>query len=470
MAETHQGMTVSPTSPGEPRPVRFAIVGLCLLIWSVAGGGRPAAQGTAERAAREGAAEAQLFVKRYCAGCHNERLRRGGLVLADLDLAEVGTDAALWEKVVTKLRAGQMPPVGARRPDAAAHDRFRRWLAAALDRAAAERPNPGPAAIFHRLNRGEYQNAVRDLLRIDIDAARFLPADDSSHGFDNMAGTLRVSPLLMERYLAAAKAISRLAVGGPVAPDSRIYYVGTEEERRVRAGSLPLGAEGGTGIRHYFPRNGLYDLTVVLERTNRPGARRTAAEEVERHLEITVNGVQVGRFAIDPPRGGPPPSFSVRVPVNAGEHVVAARFHKLPLNLVDGLREPLVNERGEGDIPGASGQVPRLYSLTIEGPFEAGGPGDTPSRGAIFACTPDSAAQELPALARSSPASPGARSAGPERRRTCRRSSFRTPRLAPAAARSRPASSSPFAACWSARSSCSASRPIRNRRGPDRGR
>ena len=376
-------------------PVHLVTIGLCLLASLWIGPGHLAAQ-PAEGAASPGAAEAQRFVQRYCAGCHNERLRRGGLVLADLDLADVGAHAAVWEKVVTKLRAGQMPPVGVRRPDTAAYDGFRRWLSGELDRAAAERPNPGPTAVFHRLNRNEYQNAVRDLLRIDIDAARFLPADDSSHGFDNMAGTLRVSPLLMERYLAAAKAISRLAVGSPLAPDSRIYYVGTEEERRVRAGSLPLGAEGGTGIRHYFPQNGLYDLTVVLERTNRPGARRTAVEQVVRHLEITVDGMPVGRFAIDPPRGGPPPSFSVRVPVDAGERVVAARFHKLPLNLVDGPREPYVNERGEGDIPGASGQVPRLYSLTIGGPFEAGGPGDTPSRRAIFACMPESAARELP--------------------------------------------------------------------------
>ena len=289
-----------------------------------------------------------------------------------------------------------MPPLTAHQPDPATADRFRHWLTAELDRAAALQPDPGPAPVFRRLNRSEYQNAIRDLLHVDIDAAHFLPADDSSHGFDNMAGTLRISPLLMERYLAAAKAVSPLVVGSKEAFDSRTYHIGTEAERRVRSGGAVPGAEGGTQLRHYFPRDGDYEFTVSLEPVNRPGARRTTPVLVDRLLELAVDGNQVGAFTVAKPDQEirEPPKFRVRAKVAAGEHDVAARFHKAPLNLVDGLLEPLVNERGEGDIAGASGPVPRLNSLTVEGPLAVGDPGNTPSRQALFLCNPVAPAEE----------------------------------------------------------------------------
>ena len=375
--------------------VNRALLGVIAVFLSWSGGVFLSAQDP-KTASLQSASDAQIFVKRYCAGCHSERLRRGGLSLANLDLSNVGPHAPVWEKVVTKMRTGLMPPVGARKPDSASYDGFRTWLTSELDRAAAEHPNPGPNPVFHRLNRNEYQNAVRDLLAVNVDVARFLPADDSSHGFDNMAGTLRVSSLLMERYLAAAKAISRLAVGSDTSFDSRTYYIGTEAERRVRTGEIPLGAEGGTEIRHYFPRDGEYDLTVSLQRTNRAGAMRTTAAQVDRQLEVAIDGIQVARFTVGKPERGAkgPPTFHVRVPVAAGEHHIAARFYKLPLDLVDGLREPLMSERGEGDIPGSSGSLPRLSSLVVAGPFGPGGPGDTRSRRALFVCEPANTAQE----------------------------------------------------------------------------
>ena len=351
-------------------------------------------------------AAAEAFVRTYCASCHTERTKHvrcqrchtehGDATFADLDLAEIASQAETWEKVVVKLRAGLMPPLTAHQPDQATADRFRHWLTGELDRAAASRPDPGPAPVFRRLNRSEYQNAVRDLLHVEIDAAHFLPADDSSHGFDNMAGTLRISPLLMERYLAAAKAVSRLVVGSKEAFDSRTYHIGTEAERRVRSGDPVPGAEGGTQLRHYFPRDGDYEFTVTLEPVNRPGARRTTPVLVDRLLELAVDGNQVGTFTVAKPDREirEPPKFRVRAKVTAGEHDVAARFYKAPLNLVDGLLEPLVNERGEGDIAGASGSVPRLNTLTVEGPFEASGPGDTPSRRSLFVCNPGSATEE----------------------------------------------------------------------------
>ncbi|MDE0177223.1 MAG: DUF1592 domain-containing protein, partial [Gammaproteobacteria bacterium] len=282
------------------------------------------------------------------------------------------------------------------RPDQATADSFRHWLSSELDRLLHEQPDPGPSPVFRRLNRSEYQNAIRDLLHVDIDAAHFLPADDSSHGFDNMAGTLRISPLLMERYLAAAKAVSRLVVGSKEAFGSRTYHIGTEAERRVRSGDPVPGAEGGTQLRHYFPRDGDYEFTVSLEPVNRPGARRTTPVLVDRLLELAVDGSQIGTFTVAKPDREirEPPKFRARAKVNAGEHDVAARFYKMPLNLVDGLLEPLVNERGEGETAGATGSVPRLNTLTVEGPFDATGPGVTPSRRSLFVCSPRSAAEE----------------------------------------------------------------------------
>ena len=351
-------------------------------------------------------ADAEAFVRTYCASCHTERtqhvrcqrchVEHGESTFADLDLADIVNHRETWEKVVVKLRAGLMPPLDAHRPDPATADRFRRWLSTELDRAALEHPDPGPSPVFRRLNRNEYQNAVRDLLHVDIDAAHFLPADDSSHGFDNMAGTLRISPLLMERYLAAAKAVSRLVVGSAETVGSRTYHIGTEAERRVRSGRPVPGAEGGTQIRHYFPRDGEYEFTVALEPVNRPGARRTTPVLVDRQLELTVDGSQLGTFTVAKPDREirEPPKFRLRAEVAAGEHDVAARFYKTPLNLVDGLLEPLVNERGEGDIAGASGSVPRLKSLSVQGPYQAGGPGNTSSRRALFLCNPASPAEE----------------------------------------------------------------------------
>ena len=160
------------------------------------------------RAADEVAAHQQLL-NRYCVTCHNQRARTGGLALDALSLANVGGDAATWEKVVVKLRAGFMPPVGKPRPDPAAYEEFTSWLEGELDRAAAAHPNPGWNPLFHRMNRAEYQNAVRDLLAVDVDVRSLLPADDASYGFDNMAGVLRMSPTLMERYLSAAQKVSQ---------------------------------------------------------------------------------------------------------------------------------------------------------------------------------------------------------------------------------------------------------------------
>ena len=184
------------------------------------------------------------------------QLRAVGLTLDTLDLAEVGRHADRWEKVVRKLRGGVMPPAGRPRPTAEELEAFLTWLEGELDGAWAETRDPGRTATFHRLNRTEYTNAIRDLLAVEIEADDFLPADDASFGFDNIGGLLRMSQSLMERYLAAARTISRLAVGSPPpAMSADTYEAAQDLPQHGRVEALPFGTRGGLHIEHLFPRD-----------------------------------------------------------------------------------------------------------------------------------------------------------------------------------------------------------------------
>jgi len=202
--------------------------------------------------------------KTYCVACHNDKLSTGGLSLEHVSLDRAGADAETLEKVVRKVRAGLMPPAGARRPERAVLDAFATSIETAVDRAAAASPNPGRAPL-HRMNRVEYANAVRDLLALDIDATTLLPADDSSRGFDNIADVLGVSPSLLERYVAAAAKISRLAVGERDAAPNQVTYTvrGDLSQNRTLDGQ-PLGTRGGTTVRHNFPADGDYQIKLSL--------------------------------------------------------------------------------------------------------------------------------------------------------------------------------------------------------------
>ena len=192
-------------------------------------------------------------------------MKAGNLVLAGVDVTSVADNPELWEKVVRKLRNGLMPPAGSPRPDDATYQRLLSKLQDDLDAAAARRPDPGRAEVVHRLNRIEYSNAVRDLLGVEVDVADLLPADDSSYGFDNIAGVLKMSPALVERYLAAARVISRSAVGSPPASASAsIYRVSPETQQHDRDVRLPLGTRGGTLVRHVFPVDAEYEIKVDL--------------------------------------------------------------------------------------------------------------------------------------------------------------------------------------------------------------
>ncbi len=347
--------------------------------------------------------ESRRVLTEYCVACHNDRLRTAGLVLNTLDLANVPGDADVWEKVVRKLRAGAMPPAGMPRPPAEAHEALVSWLEATLDHAAAVRPNPGRPAL-HRLNRAEYANAIRDLVAVDIDAEALLPPDDSIDGFDNNADILGVSPALLERYLTAAANISALAVGSPeIGPGSETYRVRGDASQTHHVEGLPIGTRGGLVVRHTFPLDGEYVIQVKLLETNL-GALRGL--EYPNDLEILVDGERVHLAVVGGPEdytGSPVNATDVvesvadrlraRVFVKAGPRQVGAAFvQKTHAQGGDRLQPFLRSTLIATDHFG----LPHVESFTILGPFDATGPGETPSRERVFECRPVSAEAESP--------------------------------------------------------------------------
>ena len=345
----------------------------------------------------QSATEYRALLDEYCVTCHNQRtvddqseqitplrsqLRAVGLALDALELSAVATDAAHWEPVVRKLRAGLMPPAGRRRPDQATLDQFRAWLETELDEAAAARPDPGRTATFHRLNRAEYSNAIRDLLALEIDVVDFLPADDAGFGFDNMGGVLRMSQSLLERYLDASRTISRLALGSPPpAPFSETFRTAQDEQQNERAAGLPFGTRGGMLVSYQFPLDADYDLHIQLSGTR--GLRE------EHRLEVTVDGEPVELPTLEPGS-----TIELRVPVAAGRRDIGVAFYRNPPVLVEQVRERFQNPRTSGNSGGPGGSMPFVTSLTIAGPYDARGPGSTPSRDRIFVCRPATVSEE----------------------------------------------------------------------------
>jgi hypothetical protein len=364
-------------------------------------------------------AEHEETVGRYCTSCHDDVERTADLSLKALPLGEVAAHPAEWEKVVKKLRAGMMPPVGEPRPTAERRLELAGWLESELDAAAAANPNPGRTEPFHRLNRAEYRNAVRDLLHLDVDVAELLPADEASYGFDNIAGVLKLSPTLLERYLAAADKVSRLAVGTP-SPFVNIdwFRVPDDRSQEKRLPGLPFGTRGGLAVEYNFPADAEYEIAAELARDLNEGMPLFAEEQ---QLELAVDGERVALFTLpgvpllapqaannDPnapaisqivqrfqlnregraARNRADADWRVRVPVNAGQHTVTATFVARTAALDEPARLPFERPYPAGvNIPETRTGA-YLRAVEISGPYEPTGAGDTPSRERIFSCRP----------------------------------------------------------------------------------
>jgi mono/diheme cytochrome c family protein len=370
------------------------------------------------------------LLNKYCVTCHRGASAPAGLTLDSQDVSKPGERPEVWEKVVRKLRGGMMPPVGRPRPEAQTLDGFATWLETELDRASQDdvqkgRLNPGSVPI-HRLNRAEYTNAVRDLLAVEVDAEALLPADDSSHGFDNLAGSLAVSPALLERYMSAARRVARLAVGDPtINPgfSSRRYTVSMNMYQNDRMSEeLPFGSRGGLVIHHDFPLDGDYAIKVTLKRSV---YEYIVNLEDSHQLDVRIDGQRLKRFTVGGENPGKPAplSFSgtviaaggilpyptqewddyrtsadtnleVRVPVKAGRRAVAVTFLDKGWEK-EGILQPPLREYSatvtELTDSGPRPEGPGVESVTIDGPYNVAGPGETPSRAKIFTCRPANA-------------------------------------------------------------------------------
>jgi hypothetical protein len=358
-------------------------------------------------------------VGRYCTSCHDDAERTANLTLQSLPLGDVAAHPAEWEKVVRKLRAGMMPPIGEPRPTAEARMTLATWLEGELDAAAIANPEPGRTEPFHRLNRAEYRNAVRDLFDLDVDVAELLPADEASYGFDNIAGVLKLSPTLLERYLAAADKVSRLAVGTPL-PFVNIdwFRVPDDRSQERRLPGLPFGTRGGTRIEYNFPVDAEYDIAAELARDLNEQMPLYAEEQL---LEIAIDGERVALFTLpavplmapqaasnDPnapaisqivqrfqlsrearaERNRADADWRVRVPVPAGRRTVTATFIARTAALDEPARLPFERPYPAGvNIPETRTGA-YLRAVEISGPYDATRAGDTASRRRIFSCEP----------------------------------------------------------------------------------
>jgi cytochrome c551/c552 len=397
-------------------------VAFVAVAWTAVGGQQPAGGPVVGRGFSPAEADAVSSVsKTYCVTCHNDRLSTAGLSLEHLSLDRAGADAETLEKVIRKVRAGLMPPAGARRPERAALDAFAGSLETAIDRAAAN-PSPGRAPL-HRMNRAEYANAIRDLLALDVDSSTLLPADDSSRGFDNIADVLGVSPSLLERYVAAAAKISRLAVGERDAAPNQVTYTvrGDLSQNQTLEGQAP-GTRGGTTVRHNFPVDGDYQIRLSLLKLSFGQVFGEGAEGEE--LEVTLNGRRVKLFKLDevpmffmrqtpgshPEKPAPTDPLEERVrmtqdirlelmlKVKAGPQTIGVTFLNKGYTANEDLVRRPVSSTYDVFIGMQYGYstAPHLSRVVITGPYNATGISETPSRQRVFVCRPKATADETP--------------------------------------------------------------------------
>jgi mono/diheme cytochrome c family protein len=372
---------------------------LVLGIAVAATGHAPATVPEPRGQAAPAANEPRALLAQYCITCHNQRTKAGNLALDTFDVTRIADHPETWEKVVRKLRGGVMPPAGRPRPDRATYDGFRKWVESEIDRAAAADPNPGRSAAFHRLNRTEYRNAVRDVLALDVDVTSWLPADPASYGFDNIGDALGISSGLLERYLSAAQRVSALAVGDPaIGPSVATYVYPSDLTQRDRIDGLPFGTRGGAVVNHYFPVDGEYVVQIRLGRnynTRINGLDELQQVEVlvdsERVQLATIGGKPRVRGRANPEDYNGPvdedDKLKFRVPVKAGAHALGVTFVKRTAAQYEDLDRPILRDSPEyGDTQG----LPSLAKIEIDGPYAAVRPADTPSRRKIFVCRPAS--------------------------------------------------------------------------------
>jgi mono/diheme cytochrome c family protein len=363
----------------------------------------PAQHPESTGAAPPAASSERALINQYCVGCHNDKLKTGGLALSNLSVENVGQNPEVWEKVLHKVRARYMPPAGLPRPDEKGYQSLVSYLERSLDQWSAANPNPGRPATLRRLTRTEYQNAIRDLLALQVDISQLLPGDESSFGFDNiLVGEL--SPSLLERYLAAARKISRLAIGTPVrSPGGETILIPQDLTQEEHFEELPFGTRGGTSVHYVFPQDGKYDITFQLTR-DRNEHIEGLGEPTD--LDLLLDGERIQTFTVKPMNDitGIRNANSIpnddlvdkhlhaRIPVTAGPHTLAVTFPKNnPSLLLETERQPYQAHFNMYRHPRIH---PALYSIVVVGPYDATGPGDTPSRRRIFMCHPAKPSEE----------------------------------------------------------------------------
>ena len=341
------------------------------------------------------AAAQRSLLDQYCVTCHNQKAKIGGLALDTVDLYRPGDNAETLEKVIRKLRAGMMPPAGSKRPDAATYTALTSSLESSVDQAAAAKPvvvSPG----VHRANRIEYANSVRDLLGLDIDPAAFLPVDDASSGFDNMAGALTLSPALVEGYISAAGKIVRLALGHDTALTEKRYVIPGDRSQEAHVEGLPLGTRGGAVFTYNFPADGEYgiswyavrDYNGVLFAGNRKGEKVELLLDGERIMLFEVD--QVARITESLNEKN-----QIRLPVKAGPHTVGVTFLATTQVPIDDLNRHYQRSVLEsGPLEGFTFS-PQIGQVVITGPYKATPAKDLPSRRKIMVCEPATGSNEI---------------------------------------------------------------------------
>jgi len=336
----------------------------------------------------------RAMLDRYCVSCHNQKVKTAGLSLDLIDATAPGAEAETWEKVVRKVRTGTMPPPNMPQPSQDDRRSFLTSLEASLDAASVARPNPGRTETLRRLNRTEYQNAVRDLLALDIDGASLLPADESGHGFDNVTvGDL--PPMLLDRYISAAQKVSRLAIGTTqTSMQADTIRLPADSTQETHVAGLPLGTRGGVSIPYTFARDGEFEIQVWLARDLSGNVGGLRERNRVHQMVVLIDRQQVATFTIQKTVDDDTTldsNLKVRVPVTAGPHEIGVTFINDSSSLLEAQRQPLLARFNERRHPRTA---PAVDQVSVSGPYEAKGASETPSRSRLFVCRPAAADKE----------------------------------------------------------------------------